>query len=92
MAGDGITDSFQWLMEAVGAVNIDEHAISTMDSFIQNANKANYYMHEDNATSQGVDSTILALEKDIERLRRIQSNEEFDDEIRTRAGGDIEYI
>lgn len=92
MAGNGIADATQWLMEAVGAWNIEEHTTESMDSFIKKANEATYYMNEDNATSQGVNSSILALEKDIERLRRIQSNDEFSDEIRTRAGSDIVYI
>jgi hypothetical protein len=92
--GDGISDAFEGAMHWIADVlDWDEdHAVATQDRMVKNANNLLYDAMEDTATSQGVESSILKLEKDVERLNNQAGNDEFDDDTRARARDRAKYL
>ena len=92
--GDGISDAFEGAMHWIADVlDWDEdHAVATQDRMVKNANNLYYDAMEETATSQGVESAILKLEKDVERLNNQAGNDEFDDDTRARARDRAKYL
>lgn len=92
--GDGISDAFEgaihWMADVLDWD--EDHAVATQDRIVKGANDILYDAMEDSATSQGVESAILKLEKDIERLNNQASHEDFDDDTRARARDRAKYL
>ena len=63
-----------------------------MDKIVQSSNNLWYDALDEKATSQGVESSLLQLQRDRERLSKIASNDEFDDDVRQRAKDYEEYL
>lgn len=94
VAGDWISDGFEWAMHGMADLfgGDDSAAVDTQDKMVNEANNLYYDAMEDNATSQGVESAILKLEQNIERLNKQAAHDGFNDETRARAKDRAEYL
>jgi colicin import membrane protein len=92
--GDGISDAFGWAMHGIADMMgwDDDHANAAMDKIVQSTNNLWYDALDEKATSQGVESSLLQIQRDKERLSKIASNDEFDDDVRKRAKDYEEYL
>lgn len=94
IAGDWISDGFEWAMHGMADLfgGDDSAAVDTQDKMVTEANNLLFDAMEDNAKSEGVESAILKLEQNIERLNKQAAHDGFNDETRARAKDRAEYL